>query len=243
MKRSAGVKHVWLERPSHLWQRSLPASCAVIYTTVSRVFMFFYAAGWDVATNKSSFSSLGDDLLCVFLSSCPHYSDGDTGSLALVPGGGLRACPTSFIMPSPIKRAAKLHCSGATPRKLSSLACHLVANCWSKGDKSCSPPLHALIALRERERKRDTDRGGERAEGRGAYFLAWRDIDSIAGSFGFWHRTSRAEVNGVSIGSEGSMDPETCSFITQALFIDKVFFLLQLQNLEVFVLLRFNIDD
>lgn len=188
MKRSAGAKHVWLEPPSHLWQRPPlpPASCAVIYITAFRIFMFFYAAGWDVATNKSSFSWLRDDLLRVFLSSCPHYSDGDTGSLAPVPGGGLRACPTSFIMPSPIKRAAKLHCSGATPRKLSSLACHLVANCWSKGDKSCSPPLHALIALRERERKRDTNRGGERVEGRGAYFLAWRDIDSIAGSLCVW---------------------------------------------------------
>lgn len=155
---------------------------------------------------------------CVFLSSSWRYSDGDTGSLVLVPGGGLRACPTSFIMPSPIKRAAKLYCSGATPRKLSSLACHLVANCWSKGDKSCSPPLHALIALRERERKRDREREGERVEGWGAYFLAWRDIDSIAGSLCVCFLAQDVQNRGewgLYRHSEFSVDLETCSFITQ----------------------------
>lgn len=189
--------------------------------------MFFYAAGWDVATNKSSFSSPRDDLLRVFLSSCPHYSDGDTGSLALVPGGGLRACPTSFIMPSPIERAAKLHCSGATPKKLSSLACHLVANCWSKGDKSCSPPLHALIALRERERKRDTDRGGERVEGRGAYFLAWRDIDSIAESLCVVFGTGCPELRwmGSLLAARAPWMQRPAVSSRRLLFIDEVFFI------------------
>lgn len=78
------------------------------------------------------------------------YSNGDIGSLGFVPVGGLRACPTSFIMPLPFEQR-KLYCSGVIPRALSSLACHLAANCWSKRDKSCSPPLHALIALRGRE--------------------------------------------------------------------------------------------
>lgn len=74
------------------------------------------------------------------------------GSLGFVPGGGLRACPTTFIMPLPIKRC-ELYCSGVIPRGLSSLACHLAANCCSKRNKSCSPPLHALIALRAGERE------------------------------------------------------------------------------------------
>lgn len=46
--------------------------------------------------------------------------------------------------------------------------------------------------------------------------------------FGFWHRTSRAEVNGVSIGRESSVDPETCSFITQAFINRWSFFLITL---------------
>lgn len=174
------------------------------------------------------------------LSSRLHYSDGDTGSLSLVPGGGLRACPTSFIMPSPIKRAAKLHCSGATPTKLSSLACHLVANCWSRGDKSCSPPLHALIAVSERGRKRDTEREGERVEGRGAYFLAWWDIDSIAGSlcvcflaqdvqsWGEWGLYWQREFR-------GSRDLQFNHAGFYKLIFLK-FFLLHLQNLDVFML-------
>ncbi len=99
-------------------------------------------------------------------------SDCDIGSLAFVPGGGLRACPTSFIMPSPIYQC-KLYCSGVIPRGLSSLACHLAANCWSKRDKSGSPPLHALIALREREREREREWAGM-----GASFLAWGNVDS-----------------------------------------------------------------
>lgn len=147
--------------------------------------MFFYAAVWAVTINKSSFSSLREGF--AFLSRRWRYSDGDTGCLALVPGGGLRACPTSFIMPSPIKQAAKLHCSGATPRKLSSLACHLVANCWSERDKSCSPPLHALIALRQRERKRQ--RGRESGGMRGLFlgmvghwFYSWVVVCLVFGT-------------------------------------------------------------
>lgn len=78
--------------------------------------------------------------------------------------------------------------SGVTPRELSSLACHLVANCWSKGDKSCSPPLHALIALRG---------------GWGAPFWLGGTLILVAECLcgWFWHRMSRAELNGVSVSS------------------------------------------
>ncbi len=126
----------------------------------------------------------------------------DIGSLGFVPGGGLRACPTSFIMPLPIKQR-KLYCSGVIPRGLSSLACHLAANCWSKRDKSCSPPLHALIALREREREWEREREREREEGWGPPF--WHGGTEILVAQWlcgwFWHRMSRTEVNGVSISS------------------------------------------
>lgn len=184
---STGATHFWLERPLTS-AGGLPMAVfplGFIYITVSCIFMFFCAAVWAVTINKSSFSLLREVLLRVFLCSRWRYSDGDTGSSVLVPGGGLRACPTSFIMPSPIKWAAKLHCSGATPTKLSSLACHLVANCWSKEDKSCSPPLHALIALRERERKKERGGGGTRGlflGMAGHWFYSWVVVCLVFGT-------------------------------------------------------------
>lgn len=136
--------------------------------------------------SKSSFFLTERNSRACVLSIGRHYSDGDTGSRVCA-----RPRPKGlpYIIHYALAHQASL--SGVTPRGLSSLACHLVANCWSKGDKSRSPPLHALIALRER--------GGG---GRAPFWLGGTLIlvaERLCGRF--WHRMSRAELNGVSVSS------------------------------------------
>lgn len=175
--------------------------------------MFLYAVVWAVSIIKSSFSLLREVL--VFLSRCWRYSDGDTGCLALVPGGGPKGLP--YII-----HYALAHQTGCKAALL-----------WSYSKKALviSLPLGGQLLEQKRqklqstppcsdcsevERKKETEREREKVGGRGAYFLAWRDIDSIAGSLCVWFLAQDVQNWGEWGLYRRSSFSETCSFITQS---------------------------